>query len=517
MHKEFYLRWLSLLCLLCISQKTVADIGVTIYNASSTNISAAFKIGITPTVMLANGPNHATRGPGETFWGLGVNNQFAGSNYLVMHWKSHFGGDQDNLAYYQVYSEFTMPAAGGSISIPYWGTDEAPVTPTGDYCFTNTFAMLPIMVQITTAAGNTVTPLRPGEFLCVDSQTPFRMDVLELLPGFEQVTNGPNPNVFTPIILTNLNNLMTFDGTNSTSGGGNSGDLMPPKVPPGNPLFPNPTNDAQKAANAAIAGNSEANKALALSLVAIQDILTTMEKKMATNLNAGATNAGDATIASGVGAISNYVAGIGGTMTNAVVGSMANILGEAPTDVDGEIEINFGTAAAPILVDVNPFGDGSIFAPLITWVRRALIAVALFLFAKYSWQAWEKAIFCILTNTTGGSTSGFLQAGPLSIPQLLSSMTGVFTRWGFVGSAMTLATLSISVAVAARATSLGGYQVSNLSAGLGAGVGNGMGWLVKFIPIDACIELSSAYVVIRMIMLFCVMYSAAVSDVTSKA
>jgi len=82
-------RWLLLgLALAFAVPQVKADIGISIVNSASTNVGVAFKIGITPSVALANGPNYANWGPGATMWSLGVNNSFAGSNYVLLHIKA---------------------------------------------------------------------------------------------------------------------------------------------------------------------------------------------------------------------------------------------------------------------------------------------------------------------------------------------------------------------------------------------------------------------------------------------
>jgi len=188
---------------------------------------------------------------------------------------------------------------------------------------------------------------------------------------------------------------------------------------------------------------------------AVKAVLDGMSSRVSTNGNpASGSEIGQGTnIANGMSMnVSNGVAGFfggKGTEVNDGFQTLGTVYSGSP------LPISFTLLGSSIVV--NPFSNthlsalASFIQALIRWIVKLLLGYYLF-------QWWQKCSFKIATAASGVSTSGWLQAFPISTGQLLSSLGGVAAKWVAVVVALGVTYVTFTSWLAFSGTSYSLFQ-----------------------------------------------------------
>jgi len=164
-------------------------------------------------------------------------------------------------------------------------------------------------------------------------------------------------------------------------------------------------------------------------------------------------------------------------------------------------------------VVVNPFSNthlsalASFIQALIRWIVKLLLGYYLF-------QWWQKCSFKIATAASGVSTSGWLQAFPISTGQLLSSLGGVAAKWVAVVFALGVTYVTFTSWLAFSGTS---YSLFQFISAMPEVVRVGWSWVEAIVPFGDIFAAIGIYITGVVSMLGVTIGGIAVCDAAGKA
>lgn len=390
-------------------------------------------------------------------------------------------------------------ARGGDTGYMLWTMGGAPATP-NTYSTTNTSSD-PRVFQYQDGNGTTVVTLQPGESLTVSSTNAFTLSEITA------VTTGTGE--FTAWKYT-TNQLASY-------GAGSSGTAYtvtpPPQAtvmsPTNTPVFNAPANDAQKAANATV---NEIRNASDAQKDAMGSLLAELKKLNAKDLATNSTGSSSYSNSAYAGWITSA-----NTSSNAIFASNAQASNDIKTVIafmndlaessPGSMTVQLGQSS----YTVNPM-SGTILADALAFSRNAILYVAkliliyaLFRQMLHCWKGMSMA-------ASGTSTSGWLQAAFVSMPQIVSSMAGLTGRWLIVAFA-------VGAVAAFGAGAMLAWGPSVTLAGIAGGsavAARGWTWVTAMVPVDGLFSAFTLWIVSTVAMYAMTMGAMAASDASGK-
>jgi len=389
---------------------------------------------------------------------------------------------------------------GGTSGVMEWNLGGGP-PPLGSYAFTNNSAV-PVTFEYKDSNGAQTVTIQPGDSLTVASTNAFTVSqVSSYVDGVGEFA--------TLKYKTNL--LASYAGGSPFTGVVPSPPTYNSRTSTNTPVFVDPATDEQKTANAIVNATRDAKDQNAADNAAILGELKKIGDKVSTNRNdasSAQTNAGMNLITSAASSVSNTVA--------AAVNSAGTDLSEKldtftalPSTTVAGIAVPMGA----ITVNVNPFSNAG-FSAFAGIVRNMIILFIKFKLLQYLFKLWRECMWRIATSSAAATTSGWLQAAVLSIPQLFSSVAGAGLRYAVLGGIVTLNYVIFSGWVAFAGTS---FDFSALYSAMGPTGQTGFAWFTQFMPLDHALTAFRAFVGSCIGMIAITLAGMSVNDVIGKA
>lgn len=435
--------------------------------------------------------------PNETRETLGISDSVIppGGNTFVVQWSIAGSG---------VWNDGSAAVAvprGGDSGVMEWSLG-GPPPPEGTYNYTNNTSS-PITFEYKDALGAKTVTVNPGESLTVSSTNAFTLSTVNVsLDGVGEFTKLK--------YTTNL--VASFAGGSPFTGTVPAPPTYNTPTSTNRPVFVDPATDEQRFANAVVNETRAAKDQNAKDNAAIlAELKKQNDKNLATNRNpasASETNAGFGFMRDAAAAVSNAVSG----PVNAAgddLGAKLDTFLAVPSASTLGISVPMGT----ISVTVNPFSNAG-FSAFAGIVRNMIILFIKFKLLQVLFKLWRECMWKISTSTAAATTSGWLQAAVLSIPQLFSSVAGAGLRYAILGGIVTINYVVFSAWVAFAGTS---FDLSFLYSGMGESGQIGFAWFLQFFPLDHALTAFRAFVGSCIGMISITLAGMAVNDVIGKA
>lgn len=435
--------------------------------------------------------------PNETKEILGISDSTLppGGNTFVVQW-SIAGAGVWNTA-----SASVLMTPGADSGYMEWTLGGAP-SPVGTYSFTNNTAR-PITFEYKDANGSQTVTVEPGTTLNVSSTNAFTLGVIDaFVDGVGEFTKLK----YTTNIVASYSGGTPFSGTFGAPPTYNS------PTSTNRPVFVDPATDEQRFANAVVNETRNAKDQAARDSAAIlAELKKQSEKNLATNRNnasASETNSGFGGMQSTAQTVSNILSGKITEAGDDLVTKYDTFLA-VPTVGALGISVPMGA----FTVDVNPFGHAG-FSAFAGIVRTIIILFIKFKLLQYLFKLWRECLWRIATSTAAATTSGWLQAAVLSIPQLFSSLGGAGLRYAVLGGIVTLNYAVFSGWIIFAGT---GFDLTYVYSSLGPTGQIGFGWFLQFMPLDHALTAFRAFIGSCIGMMAITLGGMSVNDVLGKA
>jgi len=390
-------------------------------------------------------------------------------------------------------------ASSHTFAIPF-----GPVTPIPNtYSTTNTTSEA-IVFEYVDGSGKIVVTLQPGEILNVGSTNAFTLNQI--------VGNIAGVGEFATWVY-KTNQVATYAG-----GSTGAANVLPLPVPPtyasptNTPVFNAPANDAQRAANATVNEIRNAADGTKDVLGGIQSELKKLNAKdLSTNMppmNGSQSNYAISSIQGQATSISNSLGGAIQTAGTTLSGDVATFLA-VPTASATALTVPMGALS----ISVDPFSNTG-FATAAAIVRAIIIFFVKFMLLKQLFKLWRECMWRIVTSTATATTSGWLQAAVLSIPQLFTTLAGTGLRYAVVSGIVTLTFGFFSVWLTFTGYTL---NLGSLVSGLGSSGQIGFAWFLQFMPLSTIVSAFGVFITAVIGMTVVTITGIAVNDTIGKA